>query len=359
MFDDLIGQPHAARMLTAALRRERPRHAYLFAGPAGAGKKTAALKFAAAVCCPENGCGACASCKKAIRGVHPDILTLEPAGSLITIDQVRWINSSLNLHPSESRARVFIIGDAGALGAAAANALLKSLEEPPPFIFFLLLASRPQAVLPTIASRCQIVRFQQVPPADIESYLFDKFHVSATKREAFARISGGNLKLAEALCANAELAGRRESYMSIAARLGRGGCEKAAAMAAEAESAILEAGAPPAKHDEATDSFEVGQKRSQQDAHRRAGAAQKQELALALSLLASWYRDMTAVAAGAKDSILNKDYELELEDQALPSRLDNYLRAVGVIENTRKKLGYNIDLGLALQAMFHELTEVL
>ncbi len=360
LFDGLIGQPHAARLLTAALARKRPRHAYLFAGPPGSGKRTAALKFGAALCCRKDGCGSCSTCRKAARGTHPDIAVIEPAGSQIMVDQIREVNRTLNMRPHESRARVFIIGDAGALNAAGANAFLKSLEEPPPFVFFLLLASRPREVLPTIVSRCQIIRFSRAPASDVESYLFDKYQVSAPKAEAFARVSGGNLGLAEALWTDAKLAGRRELYLGIAARLARGGSQDAAAMAAAVQSALLEAAAAAeGSGDELPDWPGRSPKQRQQDAHRRTGAAQKWELALALDMLASWYRDMAAVAAGARDSVLNRDYELELDDLALPSRLDNYLAAVGVIENTRKKLVYNIDLGLVLMAMFYELAEVL
>ncbi len=359
MFDDLIGQPHAARLLTAAIHNKQPSHAYLFAGPQGSGKRMAALKFAAAICCGQGGCGSCSTCQKAAKEIHPDVITIKPDGSIIKVEQIREVNRSLRLSPHESQARVFIIGDAAAFNDESANAFLKSLEEPPAFVFFLLLASRLQAVLPTIASRCQIVRFSQVPAADIESYLSARFQITALKREAFARVCGGNLRLAEALCVDAGLAGRRELYLDVAARLAQDGNENAAGMAAEIETAILDVPAPAGGDEELPEGFKASQKQRQQDARRRERAARKRELSLALDLLASWYRDMTAVAAGARDVIVNRDYELELEDQALPSRLDNYLRAVGVIENTRKKLGYNIDLGLALTAMFYELTEVL
>ena len=168
VFDDLIGQEHVARFLTAAVK-QGPSHAYLFLGPSGAGKMTAALGFAAALCCELGGCVVCPSCQKATRKTHPDIEVVAPTGSLITIDQIREVNRSLNLHPNESLARVYIISDASAFNAASANAFLKSLEEPPRFVFFLLLAGREDRVTPTLVSRSQTVIFGQVPAVHLES----------------------------------------------------------------------------------------------------------------------------------------------------------------------------------------------
>lgn len=358
----LIGQPHAARLLEAAIRRG-PSHAYLFAGPPGSGKLSAARQFAAALCCERNGCGACPSCEKAAREMHPDIVTVEPAGAAIAVDQIRDINRSLNLRPYESQARAVIISDAGALGAEAANAFLKSLEEPPPFIFFLLLAAGEDRVLPTIASRCQLVRFRRIPAAELEDYLVKNCQASPTMAQAAARVSGGNVTLAESLLTDADLAARRERYLGIAAGLCRGAWEGGASvMAAEIEAAanrIAEA-AGAGLEQAAPDGFETAApKTRKQDAHRRAGAAHKRELALALGVIASWFRDMMVTAAGAGGAILNSDYDNELQDMALPSRLDSYRQALAVVENARGKLSYNIDLGLALQAMFYELMEVL
>ncbi len=359
----LIGQEHATRFLTAAITNGQPSHAYLFHGPRGCGKYEAALKFAAALCCENDGCGECPSCLKAARVVHPDIDVIAPVGSFITVDQVREINRNLNLRPHESRARVFIIEGATRFNAESANAFLKSLEEPPPFVFFLLLADRLDKLLPTIVSRCQTVRFGPVPAADIEAYLIDNYPISPVVAQAYARASRGNLSLAKALSADPALQARRDSYLRIGENLARGSWEGGAGqMAAEIISAAAQAGETAEQEDDVNvpEGFNVAPKqRREQDAHRRAGQAQRRELAFALDILETWFRDMMAMAAGAGDAILNRDYELELENQAHSSKLDNYRRALEAIEAARAKLSYNVDLELALQAMFYNLQEVL
>ncbi|MFA5801715.1 MAG: DNA polymerase III subunit delta' [Thermoleophilia bacterium] len=360
VLDGLIGQEHASKFLAAAINQGQPSHAYLFQGPVGVGKHAAALKFAAALCCEEGGCGVCPSCEKAARGVHPDIDVIESVGAFITVDQVREINRNLNLRPHESRARVFIINGAGKFNAESANAFLKSLEEPPAFVFFLLLASREDHVLPTLVSRCQTVRFGAVPADDIETFLLKEYGISNTIAQSFARVSRGNLRLARALCEDNELVARRGRYLQIGGNLTRGAWEGGAAqMAAEIMSATQEAG-EAVEEEIVPEGFVVAtKKRQEQDAHRRSSAAQRRELILALDFLESWFRDMMVMASGAGDAVMNRDYELELEDQALASRAGSYRRAVEVIEATRSKLGYNIDLELALQAMFYQLQEVL
>jgi len=360
---DLIGQEHASGLLTAIINQGQPSHAYLFFGPRGSGKFDAALRFAATLCCESGGCGACPTCEKAARAVHPDIDIIEPVGAFITVDQVREINRNLNLRPHESQARVFIIRGADRFNAESANAFLKSLEEPPSFVCFLLLADRLDAVLPTIVSRCQTVRFGAVPAADIEAFLLVNFSVSQVVAQAYARVSRGDLALAKALCADPELSSRRVRYLQIGEKLTKGAWEGGAGeMAAEIMAAAAQAGdeAGQAEEESVPEGFSVApKKRREQDAHRRAGQAQRRELELALDFLETWLRDIMVAAAGATDAILNRDFELELEDQALPSRLDNYRRALEVVEATRSKLSYNVDLELALQAMFHQLQEVL
>lgn len=361
IFDGLIGQEHAAGILANILDSGSPSHAYLFHGAGGTGKVEAARRFAAALVCANGGCGDCTACGKALRGTHPDIVTVAPVGAFITVDQVREINRSINLYPVEGQARVYIISPAEVFNSESANAFLKTLEEPPPFVYFLLLASSVERVLPTIVSRCQLIRFSAVSAAAIEAHLLSRSDLSGTMAQAYARVSRGNLALAEELQADTALAERRQRYIEAGERLTRGEDGAAPARLAAGMLEIVEGSLEgrPAVATAPEGFFTATARQRDQDAHRRETADRRREAMLALDLLGTWFRDLMVMAAGAGEAVLNKDYELELEDLALSSRVDNYRRAVAVIEAARAKLGYNVDLELALQAMFYELQEVL
>ncbi len=355
IFSTVIGQDQVVRALEAALDHDRVSHAYLFAGPGGAGKEAAARAFAAALCCPEGGCGRCDSCRKALAGTHPDIETIAPTGAFITVGQVREIGRTLHLDPGEGRARVYIIGDAGAFNAESANAFLKTLEEPPPFVRFILLAADVEGLLPTIVSRCQLVRFRPVATGIIEEHLAAELGVSATMAETCARVSGGDLALARRLCTDEELGERRRRYLEMGRELAKGE-GRPAALAAEI-TGFAEAAAA-AVEDQGGEAPEgCGGAGAARDAHRSASAARRREVDLALVMIRSWLRDMMAMAAGAREAVVNRDYELELEQEALPSREGGYRRAAAATDAARLKLGYNVDLELMLMSLFHEIRE--
>ncbi|MBP6836450.1 MAG: AAA family ATPase, partial [Kofleriaceae bacterium] len=164
-WSELGHQPRVVARLRAALARDRVHHAYLFTGPARAGKRAAALTLAAALNCersPGDPCGECGPCEKILAGIHPDVVTLEREGAaqLVPIETVRTqVVARVGLPPHEARMRVFLIDEATALAGPAANALLKTLEEPPARTMFILATIAPDQLLPTIRSRCQRVIF--------------------------------------------------------------------------------------------------------------------------------------------------------------------------------------------------------
>jgi DNA polymerase-3 subunit delta' len=159
------GQDRVAALLKGAIARDRVPHAYLFSGPAGAPMMDTAMALACALNCevaPGDGCGECEPCSKIIAGIHPDVVTLvrEGAAQIVPIESVRnQVIARIGLPPHEARVRVFVIEEATALAPPAANALLKTLEEPPARTLFVLCTTAPEQLLPTIRSRCQRVRF--------------------------------------------------------------------------------------------------------------------------------------------------------------------------------------------------------
>jgi DNA polymerase-3 subunit delta' len=155
-------------ILRAAIGGGRVHHAYLFTGPPGAGKRDAALGLASALNCleaPGEGCDRCGACDRIAQGLHPDVVTMarEGAAQIIPIETVREVITRTALPPHEARVRVFIVDEATALQGAAANAMLKTLEEPPRSTMFILSTVAPDQLLPTIRSRCQRVSFAPRP----------------------------------------------------------------------------------------------------------------------------------------------------------------------------------------------------
>lgn len=213
MFDRIPGQAHVKEMLGRAVTGGRLAHALLFHGAPGLGKGTAAAALAAALNCEggeadavRGGCGRCASCRRVEAGTHPDVAWIAPAASTIKIEQVRELIREAHLRPLAARKRVFILREADRLSEEAANSLLKILEEPPDDILLVLITSLPDALLPTIRSRCQQVPFLPVDPGAVAEMLRHEAGVDEAAAAGLALLSGGNPGLARALAGSPSLA---------------------------------------------------------------------------------------------------------------------------------------------------------
>src|SRR5688500_8160824 len=167
-FRDVIGHHRLVSLLSRAVARETLPPSLILAGPAGVGKRRVAVAVAEALNCLDprtgdlerDGCGVCASCRRIGRGVHPDVVTIEPGDSgSIKIEPIREVIDRAGFRPFEGRRRVVIIDEAEAMVPQAQNALLKTLEEPPSASVFLLVSSMPDVLLPTVRSRCPLLRF--------------------------------------------------------------------------------------------------------------------------------------------------------------------------------------------------------
>jgi DNA polymerase-3 subunit delta' len=211
-FADVLGHDHVKTVLARLIERSRLPGALLLAGPSGVGKKKLALEVACALVCESpsaaGACARCHACLRSARGIHPDVFLIEPAtANAMKIDQVRDAVRDILSRPFEGRARAFVLDEAHLLTEEASNALLKSLEEPPPTSHVLLVTASPQTLLPTIRSRCQILRVGALPPTVIEGYLCERAGLPPEEARLRASLAGGSLGQA--------LAFESEAYRSV------------------------------------------------------------------------------------------------------------------------------------------------
>ena len=172
----LAGNDALKRQLSRQAARRGLSHAYLIGGPSGSGKRTLARLLGAALVCEAGGedapCGRCPACKKALKGIHPDVIRVAGEdGKDLTVAQLRAMRSDAYIRPNEAGRKVYVVENAQAMNPSAQNAILKLLEEGPAYCAFLLLTDNPAAVLPTIRSRCEGVSLTPVSPREAEDYL--------------------------------------------------------------------------------------------------------------------------------------------------------------------------------------------
>ncbi len=192
-FEDIIGHDRQKRFLKFFLENKNIPHAFLFCGQEGVGKKKLAQEFARHLFCQTaNACGECRPCLKLDRGTHPDLVLIENEGS-IGIDDSRMIGKEISEHPFESEKRVIILDNAETMTTEAANALLKTIEEPPPYNHFFIITSSERDIPMTIRSRCTRVSFSLLSTAQLDHYFRSKKDIDPEKASLLSSISFGSI----------------------------------------------------------------------------------------------------------------------------------------------------------------------
>ncbi len=330
-FDQIEGQEGAITILRNAMRSGRLAHAYLFFGPEGVGKRLTALTLAKAMNCqspPAEGesCEKCASCNKINSSNHADVILMEPQGEVIKIDQIRELQRRLHYRPLEGGKRVCILESADGLNDAAANALLKTLEEPPDETHLFLLTSRPHQLLPTILSRCQWVKFKPLSIGNIVQIL-QKAHSWPEERAYFlAALAGGSASKALVLGNRVDFK-KRLDWLRIFSNI-----------SGKTTEAVLAVGEEVAKEEEDIDDL--------------------------LELWKLWVRDLVVSKAqgegpdGSGLKLINHDLLREAAEEAKKYSFDHLDALFSKISDTQKSIAQKVNRQLAMETLMLEMKKI-
>jgi DNA polymerase-3 subunit delta' len=347
VFSDLIGHAPVIDLLRA--EAANPSQAYLFVGPASTGKASAARRFASALLCSEDpGC-----VRRVMEGTHPDVVLVEPEGrASITVDQTRHAVAQASLAPMEGSRKVFLFEEGGMMNEGAANALLKTLEEPTRSTTFLLVAESEDDLPETVASRCRTVVFGRVSEEEVGRGLI-RLGIEAEHAQQVARISGGRPGLARALATEPDVASYRHVWLSVPLRLPEhpGDAFTLAEEITTAAEPLLAALKNRHRAEAAALEAEGVRNKALRERHERSLKRAASALYVSgLEILAGFYRDVAAAQFGG--TVRNSDVPPKAFTSVLPARaVRNATRVLETIDALRA----NQRPQLAFAALFSDL----
>jgi DNA polymerase-3 subunit delta' len=350
-FESFPEQEEATRLLGAALA-DGPAHAYLLHGPRGVGKTRAALAFATALLHDDQRVG---------RRSHPDLYVVEPLGDQIRIDEIRELRRDLHMRPFEADRRVYLLLGADRMNEDAADALLKDLEEPPPYAVVILVADELGPLPETIRSRCQLVPFKRLSRRAIRAELAARApELPEAEAAALARLAGGRLDRLQRLL-DEEGAARRQALLEVARAVYSDPDFAPADGAARVLEGVHAAGeAAKARAEEDVAGLDLAARDREQRIRRARFGTEREELLAALEELAAWYRDLVVVGAGADSAAIHSDRLEELRADATRQRAAGAEEAAGLVRDTwRAYEEFNLNPSLALEALLVRVRQAL
>ncbi|HMZ06501.1 MAG TPA: DNA polymerase III subunit delta' [Anaerolineales bacterium] len=330
---NLLGHEWAVDMLRRHVARGETRHAYLFAGAPGLGRRTLALRLAQALNCekpvaPGEPCYTCRTCKQIDAMQHPDLSIVQAVdedgnakdGGTLRVDQIREVQRTLNLKPYQSPYRIAMFLRFQEANDNAANALLKTLEEAPPHAVLLLTADNPEQLLPTINSRCEILRLRPLPVEAIAADLMER-GVEEDRARLLAHISGGRPGFARRLVEDASVLEKREERLND-----------------------LQTLLPSTR----VEKFSYAEKL----------AKDKDAMRQTILVWLSYWRDVLLRVAGAETPLINIDRNMEIEFLAGRLDLSSARKAVSRLEEALEKLDRNVNSRLLAEVLLMDLPKV-
>jgi len=330
---NLLGHEWAVDMLRRHVARGETRHAYLFAGAPGLGRRTLALRLAQALNCekpvaPGEPCYTCRTCKQIDAMQHPDLSIVQAVdedgnakdGGTLRVDQIREVQRTLNLKPYQSPYRIAMFLRFQEANDNAANALLKTLEEAPPHAVLLLTADNPEQLLPTINSRCEILRLRPLPVEAIAADLMER-NVDEDRARLLAHISGGRPGFARRLVEDASVLEKREERLND-----------------------LQTLLPSTR----VEKFSYAEKL----------AKDKDAMRQTILVWLSYWRDVLLRVAGAETPLINIDRNMEIEFLAGRLDLSSARKAVSQLEEALEKLDRNVNSRLLAEVLLMDLPKV-
>jgi DNA polymerase-3 subunit delta' len=287
---------------------------------------------------------------------HPDLYVLAPLGEMIRIDDVRALRHDLHMRPFEADRRVYLILDADRMNEDAADALLKDLEEPPPYALIVLVATELGPLPPTILSRCQLVPFRRLSERAVREWIASQSPERGEEEiRVLARASGGRLDRARRLL-DADVAARRDALIGVARSVYLADAfdpgEAAGVLLGAANERAEEA---KAQEQALVETLDLPARDAEQRVRRAARGAERDELLAGLEGLEAWYRDLVVVAAGAEDAVVHADRLDDLRADAEAAGGGAVEAAERVRESWRALEEFNLNPSLALEALLVEL----
>ena len=381
VYDQLVGQSHLVKILEGAVTAARSgeesqemTHAWLFTGPPGSGRSSAAVAFACALICSEDGCGTCVDCRAAKAGTHADVEIIRTEGLSIKIEEIRELLTRVAWAPAMGGWRVVVMEDADRLTESAANALLKAIEEPGNRTVWLLCAPTLHDVLPTIRSRCRHLQLVTPSAKDVAEVLINREGISPAMADYAARASQGHIGRARYLASDETIRNRRNTIIKLPMQindlasafkaaetvlnLATEEAELAAAVRDEKESAELaEAWGKGATGRGMASGGSKAIKDLEREQKSRTTRMIRDSIDGALVDIATLYRDVMFIQSGSANTLINEEFANEIANMAARIPAAKTVAKIDAIMSARANLSHNAAPLLTLEALMCQLAQ--